>query len=295
MAPKPTEPRWVTPFLRALERTGEARAAAKDAGIDHSTAHARRRAHGEFAERWSGALTAHAEAKRLAEEEEIAAIARDASAIASSGNGPPPRSGEDLVVSGGKVRRAGAERWSRRKERIFFEELAATANATMAAEAAGVSPNAVFARRLKHPVFAAKWEAVVRTSKASIDLYLVEETRKSFDPAKLDTAEVKPRVTIDQAIKISQLNARKQKEEELPPDPFVEEAAAMDADGIAEVRERIIGKLRRIRERDRREQLAAGWTLDESYDVMIPPGYARTADYVPKEPEEPVDFAARYQ
>jgi len=47
-------PRWTVAFLRALERTGEARAAALDAGIDHSTAYARRRAHPDFADTWAG-------------------------------------------------------------------------------------------------------------------------------------------------------------------------------------------------------------------------------------------------
>ena len=193
------EPRWVTAFLRALERTGQARAAAVDAGIDYTTAYARRRAHGEFAGAWTEALAAHAARVKAEEEAEIEALKTDPSTISSPRNGPPPRAElrEDLHVAGGQVRRAGAERWSKRKEAIFFEELAATANATLAADAAGVSSSAVFARRLKHPLFAAKWDAVVRTAKASIDLYLVEETKKSFDPATLDTGDVKPRVTID--------------------------------------------------------------------------------------------------
>src|SRR4051794_34833569 len=46
-------PRWVIPFLRALERTGEVRTAARDAGVDHSTAYARRKAHADFAADWT--------------------------------------------------------------------------------------------------------------------------------------------------------------------------------------------------------------------------------------------------
>src|SRR5438045_2522311 len=46
-------PRWVIPFLRALARTGVAREAAKDAGIDHSTAYERRKAHADFAADWA--------------------------------------------------------------------------------------------------------------------------------------------------------------------------------------------------------------------------------------------------
>jgi hypothetical protein len=52
-------PRWVTPFLRALERTGQVRAAAEDAGIDHTTAYLRRRSHADFADAWAEALRAH--------------------------------------------------------------------------------------------------------------------------------------------------------------------------------------------------------------------------------------------
>jgi len=175
------------------------------------------------------------------------------------------------------VKRVGLGRWSQAKEAIFFEELAATANATMAAEAAGVSPNAVFARRLKHPLFRAKWEAVVRTSKAAIDLYLVEETKKTFDPASLDSGEVAPRVTIDQAIRISQLNAPKKKEqEEELPNPFAEEAAAMTPDDVAELREKLVRKLRRMRDRDMPDMIAKGWSFDEEHEQMVPPGWART-------------------
>jgi hypothetical protein len=291
------EPRWVTPFLRALERTGEARAAAKDAGIDHTTAYARRRAHGEFAERWGGALAAHGARVKAEEDAEIAALeARpphpSPGSPSASTTSPLEGRGANLVLSAGKVRRAGAERWSKRKERIFFEELAATANITRAAEAAGVSTNAVHARRLKHRLFAAKWAAVAASAKASIHMHLLEETQKSFDPANLETGDVKPRVTIDQAIKISQMGAAKKEPDELS-DPFAEQGASMSEEDADKLRDSIFGKLQRLRERDRRDQLEAGWSYDESYDLMIPPGYVQGPDYKPKPPEP--DFEARYQ
>src|SRR5438552_1802319 len=64
------EPRWVVAFLRALERTGEARAAAEDAGVDYTTAYGRRRAHADFAVAWAEALKAHEAAKKQREKEE---------------------------------------------------------------------------------------------------------------------------------------------------------------------------------------------------------------------------------
>ena len=54
------EPRWTIAFLRALERTGEVRGAAEDAGVDYSTAYARRRRHADFAGAWDAAMCRHA-------------------------------------------------------------------------------------------------------------------------------------------------------------------------------------------------------------------------------------------
>jgi hypothetical protein len=113
MGGKRREPRWVTPFLRALERTGEAQSAAEDAGIDHSTAYARRRSHAGFATAWEAALKAHAEAKRRAEEAELQSFTR-------SPPHPDPLplkgarenlDGEELTGAGGQMKQVGADFW----------------------------------------------------------------------------------------------------------------------------------------------------------------------------------------
>lgn len=291
------EPRWVVAFLRALERTGEAREAALDAGVDHSTAYARRRAHGEFAQAWREALAAHRARVAAEEEAEIAGVkggtwAGGPSTISSSRNGPPPRAGEDLIVSGGKVRRVGHGRWSAAKEKLFFETLAVTASLRMAADAIGMSTNAILARRHNKPLFAAKFDAVAQNAQAGIDLFLAHEAKKAFDPETLEGGDAEPKLTIDQAIKIRQLNARRRKEEQ-PPDPFAEEAPSEE--DAAALREKIVRKLQRLRERDRPDKLADGWTYDESYDLDIPPGYVKGPDYKPKPPEEPIDFNDRYR
>jgi len=277
------EPRWVTPFLRALERTGEVRSAAADAGVDWSTAYQRRKAHAEFAEAWEEALRRRSERRKDEEEQEIAAIgsarplpplACGESTLSREGRGAVA---DELIVSNGQVKRMGNGRWGKAKEKIFFDELAATANARMAAAAVGLSKNAVLQRRLRHPLFAAKWDAVVRTARASIDLYLVEEANKSFDPEDLETGEVTPKVTIDQAIKISQIGASRARREAAP-DPFEEEAAAMGPGEVDQFREKIVLKLMRLRDRERRDCLAKGWTLDEENDQLIPPGWVKQGD-----------------
>ena len=122
---KKKPPRWVTPFLRALERTGEVRAAAEDAGVDHTTAYARRRAHPDFAVEWVEALAAHAAAKERREKEEGEALLScvpNPSTIRSSADGSPPpdKLGEDLMVCGNRLKRASPERWGPRKQEAFL-------------------------------------------------------------------------------------------------------------------------------------------------------------------------------
>lgn len=271
-------PRWTIAFLRALERSGDVRASAEDAGIDHSTAYARRRGHADFAIAWDEALGAHA--ARVEGE-------RDADVAPVSGVTPPPtpphqeeggsgapHQGGGTVLSASQVKRAGHDRWSERKEKLFFAELAATANVKRAAAAAGVSPNAVYQRRMRDRHFKAKWAAVLETGRAAIEMKLVEAANRTFEPDELGVGDVQPKVSVAEAIRIVQVHGSKAQQEELP-DPFAERAASMTEDEVNEVRENIIRKLRRMRERDMPDMIAAGWTLDEEYDRMVPPGWVR--------------------
>jgi hypothetical protein len=301
MTKKPKEPRWVIAFLRALERSGVARAAAADAGIDYTTAYARRRAHAGFAAEWAAALGRHSAAAQGDAEDVAAARRADrADAVVQPPTAlvplPSPASpgpehprpalqlaspaglagSEELVISGGQVKRAGHGRWSERKEEIFFEELAATANARRAAQAVGMTKNAVLQRRARHPYFAAKWDAVVKAARANINLYLVEASNKTFDPDELDVGEGPPKVTIDQAIKIAQMAGREAAEDSLA-------SVQRHEQSVEAVRARIEKMLDAMRCAEIRARTAAGWTYDESFDALIPPGYVAGPDYRPGE------------
>ena len=163
------------------------------------------------------------------------------------------------------------------REKAFFDELAATANVKRAAAAAGVSANAVYARRMKHPHFKAKWAAVLETGRASIEMHLVEAANRTFDPDEIDIAETEPKVSVAEAIRIVQLHGTAKQQEELP-DPFAEQAAAMTEDEVAELREKLVRKLRRMRDRDMPDMIAEGWWFDEEFDQMVPPGWMREGD-----------------
>ena len=271
MGKKP--PRWPIAFLRSIERTGEVQAAAEDAGVDKSTAYARRRAHPDFAEAWAEALKRHRAERKKAEKEAIAALnkAHPPHMVRSPS---PANAGED-VVANGRVKRVSAERWGKRKEKIFFDELAATNNIRRSAAAAGVSYNAVHARRLRDPLFAAKWDAVARSARAAIDMHLIQEAQKRFDPETLDLPDGPPQVTIDQAIKISQIGAARDKGAR---DPFADPTANMGEEEDEELRERLIRKLLALRRREHAELLTQGWTYDEQHDCIVPPGWVKRAD-----------------
>jgi hypothetical protein len=277
------EPRWVVPFLRALERTGEVRAAAEDAGIDHTTAYLRRRTHSDFASNWDWVLQAHAEQVEREKAEELERLREGPLPNPSPAEGRGASGGEDLVGSGPQLKRAGHDRWSERKEKLFFNELAATANVRRAAKEAGVSPNAVHARRLRNLHFKAKWAAVLEAGKAAIAMHLVEESRKAFDPEQLETGEVVPKVTVAEAIRIAQLGGSGKQAPAA--DAFDDESYSYE-DDIADIREGLVQKLQALRRRDRPELIARGWSYDESWDREIPPGWVKGPDWRPMEDGE---------
>ncbi|HEU4809148.1 MAG TPA: hypothetical protein VFS69_00675, partial [Sphingomicrobium sp.] len=155
-----------------------------------------------------------------------------------------------------------------------------SANVKRAAAAAGVSPNAVYARRLKQPLFRAKWEAVLETGRAAIEMHLVETAKKSFDPDELDVEGVEPKVSVAEAIRIVQLHGKPNERRQI-------EEAEHSEEEIEAVRKRLFDKLQRLRKRMMPEMLAEGWSHDESYDQMVPPGWVKGRDYKPKPPPEP--------
>ncbi len=251
------EPRWVKVFLAALERTGNVRLAAERAGIDFSTAYQRRKRHGDFAEAWERAL---------------GALRADPSTIGSAANGPPPRSGEELVArqsfEGAQLVRVGEGRWSAARAERFLASLADCANVRRAAEAAGVSTQAVYKRRLKDPAFREAWEAALETGKARLELMLVEAAQRRFDPDALPMPGGEaPLVSVGEAINLLKLHRDPVRAagQRGGPEPRV----ASDA----EVEASLIKRLKVFAKRVWRDKLAEGWSIYEG--ELIPPGWVK--------------------
>ena len=213
------------------------RIAAESAGVDHTTAYARRRTHGEFAAAWVEAKTAHEAAK--ADEKARANGRAPALSLPPLRDGCPSPSeagGAEYVVSGNRLKRVSSERWGKLKEEAFLAELAVTGTFQIACKAVGISCEAVRKRRRKDPRFEAACKAAIAECARRAPEFLAGAMVATFDPAAVLDAEPGglPRVSIDQAIKIAQMK--------LPPGAEAEIALPP----IEEVRQRLEETMRAL-------------------------------------------------
>lgn len=264
------EPRWVRVFLKGLGEVGTVRLAAERAGVDFSTAYARRRRHPDFAAEWEAAVDRdRSPSARLRSGEPLARRADTMVGAEASAAPRPARGGgsdELCVRPDGKMVRVGEGRWSVARERRFLAELASSANVRRAAAAAGVSTAALYARRLKHGGFRAAWDLAIDAGKARVHAYLIEAADRTFDPASLPIPSDGPRVSVSEAVSILRLKG-------VEPATQREPSAAVSAEEHEAAIERIVERLGRLRERIERERREAGWS--EHDGEWIPPGWVR--------------------
>lgn len=250
MAARPKPSIWRKVFLRALARTGNVRAAAAEAGINTETAYNHRARDPAFATAWAGA-------------------AAKGKAVAAKDKARRVKGAGELVLRrtkhGDQLVRAGAGRWNRRAEDVFFAALERTACVRHAAAACGFSTNALYARRAAYPEFAEKWDRVLAAAKAQIPDLLAAATIASLDPeAAVPRRGLGrlPKVNVDQAIRISRIETgadgpRGRGERHRKPLPS---AAEVDAE--------LVKLLKMLRKR----KLKEGW-VETPEGQMIPPGW----------------------
>jgi hypothetical protein len=283
------------PFLRALERTGKVRAAAVDAGVDFSTAYARRRAHSEFAAAWAAALERARVAKGRAREAELAETVervskgRVAAPLGPLTFAPSPsqafglgpslsREGrgangeEELVLrpsatGAPKLVQASAGRWGRKREEAYLAGLAATGNHRRASMAAGISYEAVLRRRRRDPGLEAACKAAIAHCHARAPEFLASAMVATFDPESLpdDGINPLPKVSIAEAIRIAEMKGPR----------GADGAAAIEAYDVGEVRQRLETRMRVLGLLEERDRAADGWTRAGA--EWVPPGCAELA------------------
>ena len=211
-----TPPAWRAAFLRALARTGSMAAAARECGIDRTSAYQLRKRNPAFAASWERAQAAAREAlSPRGGGDLMQACATPAETPASAGDRARPilrpnetirssRTGKTCII------RTGPDRWSAAKEAVFLAELTASANVKAAARAAGVSAVAVYNRRKLWPAFKAQWDAAVAEGAARLETLVICAATTTLDPEPLPERDHEAeRMSMDQALKVwLALNAR---------------------------------------------------------------------------------------
>ena len=109
------------------------------------------------------------------------------------------------------IARVGPGRWSARSERLFLEELTATANVKAAARAAGVSAVAAYNRRKLWPDFAAKWDAAKAEGYVRLEMLLIHAATATLDPEPSaaearEAQDERPEMSVEQAMNLFKLH-----------------------------------------------------------------------------------------
>jgi hypothetical protein len=153
-----------------------------------------------------------------------------------------------LVLIGGKkpqMRKASTKNWTKAKEELFLSVLADTCNVTRACEAAGVGVTSVYRRKKENAAFRAKWLAAISIAYQQLELVLLERAFNGTE--KLVAARAGATRTMREYSNHLGLALLK-----LHRDTAIDAEFEAPSDEIEEMRERLVRKLQRMKERDAR-------------------------------------------
>jgi len=153
-----------------------------------------------------------------------------------------------VFIAGEKpqMRKPSARSWTKAKEEAFLSVLAETCNVTRACKAAGIGVTSVYRRKKENAAFRARWLAAISTAYQQLELVLLERAFNGTE--KLVSVRAgEPRTMREYSDRLGLTLLRMHRdtatdaELELPPDE------------MEEVRERLIRKLQRMKQRDEGE------------------------------------------
>lgn len=155
-----------------------------------------------------------------------------------------------LQLTGGKrpkMRAANRNGWTTAKEGEFLSALEATCNVTAAAAVAGVSVSSAYRRRKAHAAFRIGWHEAVGLAYQRLELALIE--RALVGTEKIVTRKdgsVERIREYPNAIALTLLRMHR--------DTAAEATVDEEPDDMDEVRERLLQRLERLRERDENKE-----------------------------------------
>jgi len=150
-----------------------------------------------------------------------------------------------LVLAGDRkpqMQREPSRNWSKEKERDFLAALAETCNVTRAAERAGMTARSAYHRRARNAAFRAAWLDAVGTAYSRLELALLDRAFNGTEKVvqRRDGSEERMREYSNQ-LGLTLLKMHR--------DTAVEMAAEAVPQDSEEMRERLVGKLLRLKKR----------------------------------------------
>jgi hypothetical protein len=159
------------------------------------------------------------------------------------------KSKELTIVGGSKpqARKASRRDWTKAKEQSFLQALGESCNVTAAAAAAGVSVSGAYERRRKIAAFRAGWAEAISAAYQRLELVMLDRALNGTEKVvvRKDGSEERMRDYPNQ-IALHLLKMHRDSAMEA-----IEEPSESDA---AEVRERLVEKLERLRKRFEAEE-----------------------------------------
>ncbi|MGN6849425.1 MAG: hypothetical protein ACTHJK_08135 [Sphingomicrobium sp.] len=151
-----------------------------------------------------------------------------------------------LTLSGGKkpqMRKSRPRDWNKEKETNFLSVLADTCNVTRAAEEAGVSVSAAYARRGKNAAFRAAWLEAMAVAYQRLELVLLDRAFNGTEKlVKRRDGSEERMLEYSNQLGLTLLKMHR--------DTAVEASTEFQPDQIEELKERLLSKLRRLKQRD---------------------------------------------
>ena len=171
----------------------------------------------------------------------------------TKGPAKPPRLNKDGVDTGelaidGKgrirLRRPSPGAWTRKKERVFLAVLSETCNVKLAAAEAGVSAQRAYERRRTDARFRAGWVQAVGMAYAKLELILLDRALNGVERiVKRSNGSEERMVEYSNQVALTLFKMHR--------DTAQEADHEQPAEDIDELREKLLKRLMRLRDRDR--------------------------------------------
>ena len=151
----------------------------------------------------------------------------------------------NLKLVGGKkpqMRKPQPRAWTREKEAQFLTVLGETCNVTRAAQEAGVSTSSAYRRKKEHAAFRAGWLEAVSIAYQRLELVLLDRAFNGTEKVvKRRDGSDERMVEYSNQLGLSLLKMHR--------DTAIEAAPENEPQDAEEMRERIIAKLKRLKQR----------------------------------------------